>query len=90
MTADIIEAIKTIGALLTALAAIFGVIFTVYRWYLRQNQQDKDIQSIKEELSLLTYGLLACLKGLAEKGCDGPVTDATAKLEKHLNQRAHK
>ena len=87
-----------IAGILASLGAIFGVIFAAYRWYLKQNQQDKDIEkindedikSIKDELCLLTYGLLACLKGLAEQGCDGPVTDATVKLEKHLNQQAHK
>ena len=87
---EIIEAIKTIGAVLAALTAIFGVIFAIYRWYLRQNQQDKDIVAVKDELCLLTYGVLACLKGLAEQGCDGPVKDAISRVEKHLNQQAHK
>lgn len=90
MTVDILAAIKTTAAVMTALGVIFGAIFAVYRWYLRQNQQDKDIQSIKDEQCLLTYGVLACLKGLAEQGCDGPVTDAINKIEKHLNKQAHK
>ena len=29
------------------------------------------------------------MKGLKEKGCNGPVTAALDKLEKHLNQAAH-
>jgi hypothetical protein len=33
--------------------------------------------------------VLACLKGLKEQGCDGPVTEALGKLEAHLNQAAH-
>lgn len=45
--------------------------------------------SIKEEQTLLTYGILACLKGLKEQGCNGPVTEAINKIEKHLNQKAH-
>ena len=44
---------------------------------------------INEELGLLTYGILACLKGLREKGCNGPVTDAVGRIEKHLNEKAH-
>lgn len=44
---------------------------------------------VNEELTLLTYGVLACLKGLKEKGCNGPVTEAINKIEKHLNQKAH-
>jgi len=56
----------------------------------RQKQQDKDIQEIKAEQTILTYGVLACLKGLAEQGCDGPVHEAIDQIEKYLNQKAHK
>ena len=77
------------GAVLSALIAIFTAIFSIYRWYLRQNQQDKEIRQMKEEQCLLTYGVLACLKGLKEQGCNGPVTEAINKIEKHLNQQAH-
>ena len=48
-----------------------------------------DIAAIKNEQTILTYGILACLKGLKEQGCNGPVTEAINKIEKHLNQRAH-
>lgn len=48
-----------------------------------------DIADIKNEQTILTYGILACLKGLKEQGCNGPVTEAINKIEKHLNQRAH-
>ena len=84
------DTIITIGAVLGALGVIFGIIFAVYRWYLKQNKQDVDIKSIKDEQCLLTYGVLACLKGLEEQGCDGPVKDAINKIEKHVNQQAHK
>lgn len=49
-----------------------------------------DIKAIKEEQTVLVYGVLACLKGLSEQGCNGPVTKAIEKLEKHLNIEAHK
>lgn len=48
-----------------------------------------DTNMIHEEQTLVVYGLLACLKGLAEQGCDGPVTEAINKIEKHINQKAH-
>lgn len=48
-----------------------------------------DIAELKREQQILTYGILACLKGLKEQGCNGPVTEAIARIEKHLNQRAH-
>ena len=47
------------------------------------------IQDIQEEQTLVVYGLLACLKGLNEQGCDGPVSEAIDKIEKHVNKRAH-
>jgi len=84
------ETLITIAAVITALGVIFGVIFGIYRWYLKQNKKDDDIKTIKEEQTLLTYGVLACLKGLKEQGCDGPVTTAIDQIEKHINKQAHK
>lgn len=49
----------------------------------------KEICSINTEQTLLTYGVLACLKGLREQGCNGPVTEAVNKIEKYLNEKAH-
>ena len=51
---------------------------------------DEDIRAMKDEQTLLVFGILACLKGLKEQGCNGPVTHAIDKLEKHLNLEAHK
>lgn len=48
-----------------------------------------DMHGINAEQTLLTYGVLACLKGLKEQGCNGPVTEAINKIEKYLNQKAH-
>lgn len=84
------QIIITIASVITALGVIFGVIFAVYRWYLKQEKQDKDIKAIKEEQTLLTYGVLACLKGLKKQGCDGPVTTAINQIEKYINKQAHK
>jgi hypothetical protein len=81
--------IITAASLLTALGVIFTTIFAVYRWYLRQNEQDKEIEKLKSEQCLHTYGILACLKGLQEQGCNGPVTEAIDKIEKHVNKQAH-
>ena len=84
------EIITTIAGVITALGVIFGVLFAVYKWYLKQEKQDKDIKAIKEEQFILTQGVLACLKGLQEQGCDGPVTSAIKQLETHINKQAHK
>ena len=74
---------------LAALVAIIGYLVKVVVWFQRQKQQDKEIIAIKEEQQLLTYGVLACLKGLKEQGCNGPVTDAINRIEKHINAAAH-
>lgn len=74
---------------IAALVAIIGYLVKVIVWFQRQKQQDKEIVAIKEEQQLLTYGVLACLKGLKEQGCNGPVTEAINKIEKHINAAAH-
>lgn len=82
--------IISIASVITACGVIFGVILSVHKWYLKQKKQDDDIKEIKEEQSILTQGVLACLKGLKEQGCDGPVTLAIEKIETYINQQAHK
>jgi Na+/melibiose symporter-like transporter len=91
----------TAAAVVGAVIALVTYFSKVVRWVDKQNEQDKEIQklkkhheddiaSIKEEQTLLVYGILACLQGLKEQGCNGPVTEAIGKYEKYLNQKAHK
>lgn len=82
--------ISTLAATITALSVIFGAIFAVHKWFLKQEKQDKDIKAIKEEQTILTQGVLACLMGLREQGCNGPVTAAIEQIETYLNKQAHK
>ena len=72
--------LTTLAATITALGVVFGAIFAVHKWFLKQEKQDKDIKAIKEEQTVLTQGVLACLQGLHEQGCNGPVTAAIEKL----------
>lgn len=81
--------ITALAATISALGVIFGLVFAVYKWFLKQEKQDKDIRAIKEEQAILTEGILACLKGLKEQGCNGPVTEAIEKLEAYVNAKAH-
>ena len=87
MTAEMI--IKA-AAVLAAVGGIGAAIYKLVHWIDEQKKQTKEISSLKEEQTLLTYGVLACLKGLKEQGCNGPVTEAIGKIEKHLNLQAHK
>ena len=94
------QSIITASAVVAAVIALITIFAKGVRWMDRQRQQDADIVSLrdlhnhdmdgmKQEQTLIVYGLLACLKGLKEQGCNGPVTEAINKIEKHLNQKAH-
>ena len=83
------QTIITAAAVITAAVTILGRYNKVYDFVKRQEQQDKEIKEMKEEQAILTYGILACLKGLKEQGCNGPVTEAINKIENHLNEKAH-
>lgn len=87
---ELAQVIITIASVITALGVIFGVFASFHRWYLKNEKQDTSIKDIKEEQSILTKGVLACLKGLKEQGCNGPVTDAIHEIENHINKQAHK
>lgn len=94
------QTIITASAVLAAIVAIVTLFAKGVRWVDKQKQQTEDIETLKtthshdmevmnQEQTLIVYGLLACLKGLKEQGCNGPVTEAIQKIEKHLNQKAH-
>ena len=95
------QSIITASAIAGAIVALVSYFSKVVRWVDKQSQQDReikeirqhhedDVASIKQEQTLLVYGILACLKGLSEQGCNGPVTEAINKYEKYLNEKAHK
>lgn len=83
------QSIITASAVVAAIVAILAYYNKWLRWVDRQNHQDADIKALKDDQELLTYGVLACLKGLKDQGCNGPVTEAINKIEKHLNKKAH-
>lgn len=94
------QTLITASAVLAAIGAIVATFAKGVRWVDRQKKHehdikalkathDEDMDGIKQEQTLMVYGLLACLKGLKEQGCNGPVTEAINRIEKHLNQKAH-
>jgi len=95
-----VQGIITAAAFAAALIALAGYVFKARDWVKKQDAQDgkiedlrkhheEDMKESRDERQLMVYGILACLKGLKEQGCNGPVTEAINKIEKHLNQRAH-
>lgn len=85
------------GALISVIGNI--VLFRLQRKAANEDKKDESkemlerhdaaIKENNEELALLTFGILACLKGVHELGANGPVTEAINKIEKHLNEKAH-
>ena len=78
-----------LAELLTALGVIGGVILWCIKFVQRSRRQHEELKAIRREQTLICYGLLACLQGLKEQGCNGPVTEAMNRIEEHLNQAAH-
>ena len=94
------ESVVSAGAVLGALAALWKYLGGAVARYNQPNKNEREIETLRkhheedmreqrEEQTLIVYGLLACLKGLKEQGCNGPVTEAINKIEKHLNKKAH-
>lgn len=98
------QTIITFAALLGAVGSIFGVIFSAYRWYLRQDAKDRELEErlsklkteteeevkkIKAEECLLCYGISACLDGLMQLGANHTVPIAKDRIDKYLNKQAH-
>lgn len=94
------QSIITAAAFVAAVVALVTYFSKIVHWVDKQNKQDEeikklkthhedDIKAIKSEQTLLVEGILACLKGLKEQGCNGPVTVAIDKYESYLNKKAH-
>lgn len=83
------QTIITLAAMIAAVVGIAKYYNKAYDLVKRQDEQDKAIKAIQEEQQLLTYGVLACLKGLHEQGCNDSVTGAINKIETYLNAKAH-
>lgn len=54
-----------------------------------QTQNDAKLQQISSELCMLSYCVGATLDGLKQLNCNGKVSEAKEKMDKHLNQQAH-
>lgn len=95
------QTIITAGAVVTACLTVFGLgrSFAKYLCSVKDRArtraehstaQDKDIARLKEENQLICYGLSAALDGLEQLGANHSVPIAKNKLQKYLNEQAHK
>ena len=87
-----------VAAWLTALGVIAGVLAAVYKVISKHlkrvgnieswnGKQQQDIENITAQDVLKLRALLACLKGLEQQGCNGPVTESIKELEDYLFKR---
>ena len=83
------DTINDLAKLLGSLIFLGGLLLGVYKFCARSKQQTEEIVQMKKEQTLICYGVLCCLKGLKEQGCNGPVTKALDKMERYLNEAAH-
>lgn len=97
MTTLVIPDLVGWAALVGAIAALVGWLFKGFAFVKEPENIKNEIaeiraeqSSIKSEQRVLTAGILACLKGLKEQGCNGPVTEAIKEIEEHINNEAHK
>lgn len=96
---DIVLNDKTIGQIstyITFIILIGGILYSAFKWYTRQNNQDddikklnKDIDDIHKEQSIICKGILACLDGLEQQGCNHTVPATKKEIESYLNEKAH-
>lgn len=85
--------IKAVIGTITVIGAFFIAIF---KWYTnnisnklnnynnRITALEKENNTSKEQNTILLKGQLACLKGLKEQGCNGPVTQSINEIESYL------
>lgn len=91
-----------VASTITLIGVIFGFFIGILKWY-KSKISDKlnnldnritvlenDSKTNKEENTILLKGQLACLKGLKEQGCNGPVTQSINEIENYLLKQAHK
>lgn len=98
---EVIQTFIVVASGISSLVALIGFLWTIFKFVNRQKEQDKEIADIKktikdeitalkEELQVITYGVLSALDGLKQMGANGNVTDAHEHIQKHMNKEAHK
>lgn len=84
MTVDL----NFLASLITTLGVIGTPIFFIIRKIMfivtKLEKNTEDIYHHQLENTVILKGTLACLKGLQEMGCNGPVTKAITDIEEYL------
>lgn len=98
---QIVGVFGTITVLAGFFTGIYGFIKKIVLDKINKNAEDiKSLQQevkilkiestdSKEERLILLKAQLACLKGLKEQGCNGPVSQAIGDIEEYLLKKSH-
>jgi hypothetical protein len=98
---QIVAVIGTLTALASFFFGIYKFLKKVVLDKIEANKQEieklkedmklvkEDIEDSKEERLILLKGQLACLKGLKELKCDGPVTQGIKDIEEYMMRKSH-
>ena len=98
---QIVTAIGIIGTLAGFVTAVYKFIKKVVLDKINKNTEDikvlqsemrhlkSEIKEGKEERLILLKAQLACLKGLKEQGCNGPVSQAIKDIEEYILEKSH-
>lgn len=98
---QIVGVISSIMVILGFIKLIYDFIKKSTLEKINKNEQDikvlkNDVEVIKTEIKdgkeerlVLVNGVLACLKGLKEQGCNGPVTEGIKQIETYLMKKSH-
>ena len=85
-----------IVAIISAIGVIGGLFFKIHKLLNRFEEIEKHNKDVDEKLKgfeaeqcMQTYVLEAVLDGLHQLGCNGKTTEASEKLSKFINQKAH-
>lgn len=78
-----------VGGVLTYFAVLRKTKTRVDKLEIWQKAVNTDIECSAKERKILLRSMLACLYGLQEQGCNGPVTKGIETLENFLDDNAH-
>lgn len=90
------ETIVTVAGIITAIGVIMGAFWKIHQILSKfeklqdhNDVVDKKLKDMEAEQCMQTYVLEAVLDGLHQLGCNGKTTEASNKLSKFINKRAH-
>jgi len=97
---DLKELLQWVSTVIAICAFISPIVYKFYK-LLRSissrlenlenwnSSQQTDIDTGLLEKEVLLRGVLACLNGLKQQGCNGPVTEGIENIETFLFEQAH-